>query len=890
MSIVTSNVSPKFTSPGQRNCVGRSGRFVKRNSQGSSSTMDVKCKNEVYQMIMKDFLSFQDRHKEILNHLNENADYQRECLQNLLNQLLQPSSVPIVMKTPKVARKRGFQRIETILEDDVLEQENTLADDVQVVSEKANNTDSIAGSRIKRMASLKAVNNIAKQSLLGQNGRLRELSDNEHTVHLAKKGKRESQLKRKKSVRTSSDEDEGKAASKYSKLDENVKSKEPGERITRKVTEQVAHSDDDTAEKTKEEDVAQKPRRSLRSGSTKSQKEEKKDDAIISPTTDIVEESIYEDAIGKPTPIMNSTLKYSLALPEKILNATVILEPLPQQRKLNETVVIQKAANQQSRSRGNSGERTSSKKTRQGSTQSNKKRQNDLSNAYNELITDDESSPELKKSKKQVGKKKRLIRNFSDDDDEVPNTPPIKKVKEYFKQPVAPSVMQEIKASFKPNALFSPYAKESVKKRVEAFEQAVMQSPASVDVNAPTRITRTKTRAMAAAEAEAEAKNTDKNYTQILARKSLAKAKKIACLVEKQKKDNEEFKESFLQNKEQVPEQNNKAIKNDRLNAMQKTTPLSKSKIIVPMSANRIQTPLNAYNLASAKALTASRVNIVTSVESFIQAPKTVKDSSADKLEDKRRHEEDALKKRKEALRLQTEEKRRKREEKELKNKLAREAKEKQELEKRLKAEREREEKAKLAQMMQEKQREEMEKKRLAQLQRAQEKEERRKLEEQQRLQRLHEQEEAERLLAEQKRREQEAEKRKEMEVRAQQQAEATRLKNMAHAAQTKHKQAANKQPGTTNYVLDSEPDDDDSDDESRPKHEIPYWAQAHVRKVQLAMQRHIPEEIVYKFFDTRKCTPDLTELFQGIDRSRLKRTSSAIWKTPPRFSTMSGD
>lgn len=120
-----------------------------------------------------------------------------------------------------------------------------------------------------------------------------------------------------------------------------------------------------------------------------------------------------------------------------------------------------------------------------------------------------------------------------------------------------------------------------------------------------------------------------------------------------------------------------------------------------------------------------------------------------------------------------------------------------------------------------------------------------------------------------------------------------------------------------TNYVLDSEPDDDDSDDESRPKHEIPYWAQrmclvydslnyyqnratkiyikiyfpfhftAHVRKVQLAMQRHIPEEIVYKFFDSRKGTPNLTEMFPGIDKNRLKRTSSAIWKTPPRISMM---
>lgn len=52
-------------------------------------------------------------------------------------------------------------------------------------------------------------------------------------------------------------------------------------------------------------------------------------------------------------------------------------------------------------------------------------------------------------------------------------------------------------------------------------------------------------------------------------------------------------------------------------------------------------------------------------------------------------------------------------------------------------------------------------------------------------------------------------------------------------------------------------------------------------------MQQYIPERIVYKFFNTRKCTPDLTELFHGIDKSRLKRTSSAIWKTPPRISMM---
>lgn len=339
-------------------------------------------------------------------------------------------------------------------------------------------------------------------------------------------------------------------ASKYSKLSENVKESEKQEKTRRKKTERIAQSNEDLTKMIKEQDTSQKSQHSLRLGSKKSQEEEvKKDnDAIISPTTDIVEESIYEDAIGKPTPIMNSTLKYSSILPEKILNATVVLEPLQQQRKLNETVVIDKTSNKQS-NRDNDREEPSSNKV-QDNMQLNEEvmRQNDALDMYNDLITDDESSPEMQKSKKQVQKQKKNLAYMSsndndDDDDEVPNTP-VNKAKDNFKEPVALSQIAQVnKPMFKANALFSPYAKESVKKRVEAFEQAVIQSPKSVDVNAPTRITRTKTRAMAAKEAEEDAKSTDKSYTQILARKSLAKAKKIACLVEKNKKGNEEYKE-----------------------------------------------------------------------------------------------------------------------------------------------------------------------------------------------------------------------------------------------------------------------------------------------------------------------------------------------------------
>lgn len=843
--------------------------------------MNSRSKDEIRDIIRKDLLFIHNHGVGLSNRLAETLADNMSYVHELFAHLSQPSSGPLVAKTPKMLRKKMTQRIETILEDEVFQQENiSLTSSLYSINEEERKENEVMGRRTKRGASKKAEDNIKKQSFI--------LNDSE------KKVKRESHIKRKKYNVSSSDEDNNENVSKYSKVEENITDiKGTTKRVTRKNSKQIIQpitpiEKSKITEKAKEanEDNFELPVLQHSSRSSKSSQNgevNKVNDAIVPNIDDIEEPSMYEDAVGRPVPIMNSTLKHSLCMSEKGLNATVVLERLPNQPpKLNETVVIQKTIN----IKNSNSLKENTKNTLSDNMQPYKRpAQHD---DYNELITDDESSPEMKKPKKQLNRKQPNKKETKDmlaisSEDETSNT----SVKT-FKNANVSTVTQESK-TYKSNALFSPYAKESVKKRVEAFEQAVMFSPKSVDIGAPTRITRTKTRAMATAEMQTETKTTEKNVAQILARKSLAKAKKISLA---KQKNNDELKE----NKEQLPERINKLLtQTDKSNVkiqQLKMTPLNKTKLMQPvLSLNRLHTPSNMQNLSNyPKVITASRTNIVTGVESFIQPSKTITTSnSVEKLEEKRRHEEDARKKKDEALRLQTEEKKRKRQEKELKNKLAREAKEKQELEKRQKTEREREEKAKLALLIQERHREEAEKKRLAQLQRIQEKEERRKLEEQQRLQRLQEQEETERLLAEQRRREQEAEKRKEAEARAQQAAaEALKQKNQLLAAQAKNKQQTNnKYQGTVNYVLDSEPDDDESDDESKPKHEIPYWAQAHIRKVQLAMQQYIPERIVYKFFNTRKCTPDLTELFHGIDKNRLKRTSSAIWKTPPRISMM---
>ncbi|CAK9825015.1 Inner centromere protein B [Anthophora retusa] len=869
--------------------------------------MGTRSKDKIKAMIAKDISSIYNRCMEVKKSLNDNLEDTLDYLRTLVAQIPQSTSGPLITKTPKIIKKKGVQHIETIPENDVINVDDTfvLQDQIDSKSIKKESIGETTITRTKRKASKIAEENIIRQSKLTLKQRKPPNSSDDSHVHK----KREIRTKRKKHARSSSsEEDTAQGPAKHTKTEETLVMDGTLRKTSTRKSQNHASVVEDTLteennEPPKEPSMARSSTRKRTFSGNQSfnfKKPNTVDDTVISPTgNDIAECSMYEDAIGKPTPIMNSTMNFNSTITlQRMMNATVILEPLSA-IKLNETMTISKN-HCNNIERNNEHQKPVQVKTEIKSPRLSKLpspfseeslqdrmhrlKETMVNQEFDELLTDDESFPEEKKQGNRK-RQKRIIRlSKSSSEDEAVSTP----VKSSMKEINTVTGFHEIRNTFKSNALFSPYAKESVKKRVEAFEQAGIHSPKfTVDMDVPTRLTRTKTRAIAAAKAEAteNMKTSTKTVVHKLARKSLAKAKKISLA--KQTKNTDEFKENKVQST-QVHKLH--SVEKVSSKQQQKTTPLNKMKTQLPMSVNRIpHTPSNQIVPNQNKTLSAARTNIITSVESFIHQSKPIgKRNSVDKMEEKKRklNEEDGRKKREEALRLQTEEKRRKRQEKELKNKLAREAKERQDMEKRQKAEKEREEKARLAQQVQEKQREEMERKRLAQLQRAQEKEERRRQEEQQRLLRLQEQEEAERILAEQRRREQEADKRKETELRAQQQAAAEVQKTKNQMLLTQVKIGA-KHCAATNYVLDSEPDDDESDDESSPKHLIPYWAQSQVRKLQLAIQRYIPERAIYKFFDSKKCTPDLSQLFQGIDRSRLKRTSSAVWKTPPRYSMM---
>ncbi|KAJ8670303.1 hypothetical protein QAD02_001562 [Eretmocerus hayati] len=924
-------------------------------------------KKTVIQMIRGDLDNFLKESDEISKTINGMKNDANKYIQDLLAQISQTGSAPLLAKTPKLNRKRGT-RIKAIPESDEFETtDSTMSNSISSTRSRADTmvleTSDVRPTRAKRGASVRATDNIKKQQSINLASKLRRPSSEEAGAYSINKTVKESQSKRPKISLESSDEEEIRP-SKLMKMDKKKKEAQTMNKIndeTHDIINESTHlppedqtftlmrssksslkrkfdekNDEVDTTITKEDSIKKisnshdepiakkanvskpslpkftlgldrisekssassnnqdKNERTTRSSSSliNAQSKKYKTNNVIDETTeshnaDETIASIYEDATGKPLPIMNSTMNPNcIEGMGKMMSATVVIEPLGKRVINNDTITLMKSPFKEPLSRNNSTIKNTIVERGQNTMTPHAPRPRNairVQKDVNDLITDDESSPErkvytTKKQKILPAQQKRITRSSNasgSDEDEVKKTPekPMHKNRDFG---------STTKSSYKHPVLFSPYAKDSVRKRVEAFEQAT-GSPINEN-EVVVRVTRTKTRALAAASFSEVPAQT---VSQKLARKSLAKAKKISLA--KHAKENDEWKENESANVMKNLKVRDSTEKSS-LKPQPKTTPLNKIRVLPqPNSANKniYSTPNNQPSLNNySKPLTASRNNVVTYTDSFIQQTKSASKPLDKTAEERRRraHEEDAKRKREELLRAQADEKRRKREEKELKNKLAREAKEKLEQEKRLKAEREKEEKAKAAQLALEKQREEMEKKRIAQLQRAQEKEEKRRQEELAKQQRQQEQDELVRQLTEQKRREQEMEKRKQ----AEQKHHFEMKKHQAEKAPlvAKTKALAPKQVPCS-YKIDSDPDEEESEDESKPKHQIPSWATRNVRQTQLAMQQYMPMKLVLRYFDAKKCTPDLRELFTGIDPRKLKRSSSAIWKTPPRYSMM---
>ncbi|XP_068203382.1 inner centromere protein A-like [Palaemon carinicauda] len=324
--------------------------------------------------------------------------------------------------------------------------------------------------------------------------------------------------------------------------------------------------------------------------------------------------------------------------------------------------------------------------------------------------------------------------------------------------------------------------------------------------------------------------------------------------------------------------------------------------------------------------------NIVSAVSSFIkvQAPKpTREDLEAKKqleMQKKREREEEIRKKKEEMLKSKAEEQKRRNEERMRRAKVAREeqerkaeeAKELQQTERRQREERLREEQSKKKQiLMARKQAEEeakarkikelmeeekrrLEEKRLAD--EARKAEEAKKIEEERIAEklRLQEEEKRKKRVAEVERIARERKEMEQLKLREKERLAAANKAGTSKTASDKHNETYNKDsPESTNanstftmatgsnnphdYGINNIKSDDSTDDEEAPKKVIPTWAQANQLRSALINQEYYPPDINTIFApEDLLSMPDLVEIFPVARRRFFKRTSSAIWTTPP--------
>ncbi|RZC35368.1 hypothetical protein BDFB_007568 [Asbolus verrucosus] len=289
-----------------------------------------------------------------------------------------------------------------------------------------------------------------------------------------------------------------------------------------------------------------------------------------------------------------------------------------------------------------------------------------------------------------------------------------------------------------------------------------------------------------------------------------------------------------------------------------------KAKLFTPMTSKFLPT-------ASSTNVKVNRLQSATSSnESLISAKSAsaLKASQAEYRERERRRrekEQEALKKREALLQAQIEEKKRKREEKQLKAQQQREALEKEKL-KALEAQRLKDERHKQLLAEQEerkqKQKEELERKRMMAKMRA----------------------------IEEKKREEE--KRLEEERKAEEMA-AKLARQDEKIAMSVQKQKMQRQQVPV-YLKTKAPllptqDCYDSDDETHERGHIKEhsWARGgSLRELQFCMKA-AGDTVMNSFFSRQAQTPDLQEIFEVIEPRKLKRSSSAVWHKPPRYTMM---
>lgn len=242
-------------------------------------------------------------------------------------------------------------------------------------------------------------------------------------------------------------------------------------------------------------------------------------------------------------------------------------------------------------------------------------------------------------------------------------------------------------------------------------------------------------------------------------------------------------------------------------------------------------------------------------------ALKASRDEFRERERRKQEKEKEALKKREALLEELSEQKRKKREEKHLKAQIQREQMEKETL-KKLEAQKLREEKYQQAMA-----------------------------EKEEKIQRLRLEAERKRLLAKKKAEEHKEKVKEELKLNETTTIETNDLAKLALLKQQQERDLQQQLPPRPIYMVTRAPllpttDCYDSDESGEGNHHIvpESWTKdRELNKIQYAILC-AGEKVKNTFFSRQIHTPDLIEIFEYIDPKKLKRTSSAIWRKPPRY------
>uniref|UniRef100_A0A336MHY9 CSON001548 protein n=1 Tax=Culicoides sonorensis TaxID=179676 RepID=A0A336MHY9_CULSO len=91
-----------------------------------------------------------------------------------------------------------------------------------------------------------------------------------------------------------------------------------------------------------------------------------------------------------------------------------------------------------------------------------------------------------------------------------------------------------------------------------------------------------------------------------------------------------------------------------------------------------------------------------------------------------------------------------------------------------------------------------------------------------------------------------------------------------------------------TKHEFETLDTDDSTDDEgkmNKNRGPPPLWSKGSLRRQIVREQAYVNLKLVDTLFSVRPMTVDLKEIFPTIEPKKLKRNSSAIWNTPPRYS-----